>query len=85
MPTSGRPPKQEKRSPESMREADPLAKADTHEAGKKPKQKRTAGNHPADPNRLGADWNLLPPGISDDDVRNPGGMQEDADKPRRHK
>ena len=64
-------------SPESMRKPDALSKPDRHEPGKQPEQDRTVGNHPADPNRLGDKWNLLPPGISDEDVRNPGGMKDD--------
>lgn len=63
-------------SPESMRSPDRLAKPDRQEAQEANNQKRTVGNHPADPNRQGADWNLLPPGITDEDVRDPGGMED---------
>lgn len=63
-------------SPESMRAPDRLAKPETHHPGKQQRQERTVGNHPADPNRIGAKWNLLPPGISDEDVKNPGGMKD---------
>lgn len=55
---------------------DELSKPEKHEPGKQKPQERTVGNHPADPNRLGADWNLLPPGISDQDARDPGNMQD---------
>jgi len=65
-----------KRSPESMEKPAGLGKRRSHGAGEQPTQERTVGNHPADPNRMGADWNLLPPGISDKDVRDPGGMKE---------
>lgn len=68
-------------SPESMHRPDSLAKPDTHEAGKQAPPDRTVGNHPADPNRVGAKWNLLPPGISDEDARNPGGMKDEKDEP----
>lgn len=68
------------RSPESMQKPDELGKPQRHEAGGRSAQKRTAGNHPADPNRMGADWNLLPSGISDQDLRDPGGMKEDDDR-----
>jgi len=68
------------RSGASAQKPDELSKPDRHEAGQQPRQKRTVGNHPADPNRAGADWNLLPPGISDEDVRDPGGMKKDADR-----
>ncbi|MDX3893168.1 hypothetical protein [Pusillimonas sp.] len=69
-----------RRSGRSAQKPDELSKPDSHEAGRQPKQQRTVGNHPADPNRVGADWNLLPPGISDEDVRDPGGMKDDADR-----
>ena len=63
-------------SPESMRNPDSLGKANQSGTGEQNPQERTAGNHPADPNRMGADWNLLPPGISDDDVKDPGNMDD---------
>jgi hypothetical protein len=40
-------------------------------------QERTWGNHPADPNRMGADWNF-PPGINPEDVRDPGSQTPGA-------
>ncbi|WP_397473423.1 hypothetical protein [Pusillimonas sp.] len=61
-------------SPESMRKPDSLGKPERHEASAQEPQKRTVGNRPADPNRMGADWNLLPPGISDEDAKDPGNM-----------
>lgn len=67
-------------SPESMQKPDPLGKPKTHEAGQQKTQERTVGNHPADPNRLGADWNLLPPGISDEDAKDPGNMDDKSKK-----
>lgn len=63
-------------SPESMRGTDKLSKPERQENRENNEQKRTVGNHPADPNRQGADRNLLPPGISDDDVRDPGSMTD---------
>lgn len=59
---------------------DELAKPEKNESGKQKPQERTVGNHPADPNRMGAKWNLLPPGISDEDARNPGAMQDSKRK-----
>lgn len=67
-------------SPESMREPDPLGKPESHDAGEQESQERTVGNHPADPNRMGADWNLLPPGISDKDAKDPGSMENKTKK-----
>jgi|GEM_PF-2985989 len=48
-------------SPESMRGTDRLSKPDQKDVKQDNDQQRTVGNHPADPNRQGADWNLLPP------------------------
>ena len=75
---SGREPADD--SPESARRPDTLSRSKTHEAGKQQAADRTVGNHPADPNRVGAKWNLLPPGISDEDVKDPGGMKDKKSK-----
>jgi len=48
-------------------------------------EERTIGNHPADPNRLGADWDLLPPGISPEEAKDPGANIHPRPDERRRK